>query len=1114
MKDTISIIIATIIGTFFVVIFPLYSLADRQDNMAYNIVLTATTNFVDKVRTNGFIDEQSYTDYMNAIASTGNIYNVSIEAYRSILVPEERDSDGNVKTYGEQKILYNTQDIFDVWEDKQTNKISANETNIKDGVYLLKKNDEIYVKVYNTNKTIASILRDSFSESSNSKIVNISYGGAINNVNWELYNKIQASQDIVPEVILTVPVNKKGETNIQKESVITESSFVDELNCDDVDIDSELAELCEKVEERQYVYQYDLSDSNNTEITILAELRNFDKIDTGNVYTPIKDLVWSSDIANHIISNYIKLNGMYANIALNFISVEDYYQLEIKLTNVHMSVLDYIAADATVTVLPGLGEDKNGIASLAAETVAIELFDENSGNHTTILGPYNWKKLVKTNNLAESRMVDNTAYVNDSWVDNYIKATEDQEICFIISFPRLGTTNQEAIKEKIEKAIKNSDTLKNVNNLTVESWTDEELYMGEYRVDILSQYAERVLVKFAHTGTSNNNYFQLEEGWAQKEIERELLNDIYIEEEGTIIDNNPHSDTVLLALAGAKSNGYKVLEDDKKPFPPSLVAEGVSNTVDDVTWYRSDVTISLAPSTADKGGSGVWRNVLQIQNALTLYDSLYDVTTYPVSWNGTRTVRGYAEDYVGNESDKVALEVKIDKNAPTSPTIAVNVSGYYYGSTGWYLAYDTAIAPSITIKISNGSDTTSGFWKTTYEIEGPVQNEGVNYNSFNPTSVTLTEPGEYKIIARTYDKAGNYSESTRELKFDKSNPKPATLEIIEGGLGNEGWYITKPKVKITVDTGSAASGYSYGYLYVNGVGEKFTTFVKEKDLADGQYTLYATTYTQAGKSSTSETRSIKVDTTPPALVTSVAGQKRYLDYTEYGSGFKARRWQLETSSGISSGTSSDVTLPSDGKYELTIALEDKAGNIGTTVIDKLPPMPATLLVNGQSYEEGKWYNQNVALSYTGGSDNSGEVMVTLSRNEITSNTSGTKVTITTKDSNGNSVLEEKTIKLDKTAPTGTNMKFNDIYTMDWYTHVYSGQVKMEFIAGSDNLSGFDRCTYELVKSDGTHVISGSISNAGGSITKTITEKGTMTATIRTYDIAGNVEEVSRTFVVN
>ena len=113
MKDNISIIFAAIIGTFLIVLLPLYSILDRQDSMSYNVVLTETTNFVDNIRNNGFIDSQSYYDYISALASTGNTYKVTLESYRKTLI-RETDELGNIipNSYVEEIELYNTQDIF------------------------------------------------------------------------------------------------------------------------------------------------------------------------------------------------------------------------------------------------------------------------------------------------------------------------------------------------------------------------------------------------------------------------------------------------------------------------------------------------------------------------------------------------------------------------------------------------------------------------------------------------------------------------------------------------------------------------------------------------------------------------------------------------------------------------------------------------------------------------------------------------------------------------------------------------------------------------------------------------------------------------------------------
>ncbi len=72
MQDNISIIITMIIFVTLVVIFPLYNLFERQDDMSYTLALKATTSFVDEIRNNGYIDQNGYNKYISELGNTGN----------------------------------------------------------------------------------------------------------------------------------------------------------------------------------------------------------------------------------------------------------------------------------------------------------------------------------------------------------------------------------------------------------------------------------------------------------------------------------------------------------------------------------------------------------------------------------------------------------------------------------------------------------------------------------------------------------------------------------------------------------------------------------------------------------------------------------------------------------------------------------------------------------------------------------------------------------------------------------------------------------------------------------------------------------------------------------
>ena len=59
-------------------IFPLMTMSDRTDDVSQLAVETATTEFVDKVRSTGKITQDNYSDFVQTIGSTGNTYNVEM----------------------------------------------------------------------------------------------------------------------------------------------------------------------------------------------------------------------------------------------------------------------------------------------------------------------------------------------------------------------------------------------------------------------------------------------------------------------------------------------------------------------------------------------------------------------------------------------------------------------------------------------------------------------------------------------------------------------------------------------------------------------------------------------------------------------------------------------------------------------------------------------------------------------------------------------------------------------------------------------------------------------------------------------------------------------------
>lgn len=178
MQDNLSIIITMIIFVTLAVIFPLYNLFERQDDMSYTLALKATTSFVDEVRNDGYIDLNSYNNFMAQLGNTGNSYDVDIEAHRKTLIADEN----NPGQYLEQYKIDYTDDILKV--------INTGTPNIagqllKDNAYLLNQDDQIYVKLKNINTTMAGAIFNAIIPTSKKERIVVNYGGVVKNSSWD-----------------------------------------------------------------------------------------------------------------------------------------------------------------------------------------------------------------------------------------------------------------------------------------------------------------------------------------------------------------------------------------------------------------------------------------------------------------------------------------------------------------------------------------------------------------------------------------------------------------------------------------------------------------------------------------------------------------------------------------------------------------------------------------------------------------------------------------------------------------------------------------------------------------------------------------------------------------
>lgn len=153
MSDTLITVIAIALAAILMFIFPLMTMSDRTDDVAQLTVETATTDFVDTIRTTGKITPDSYSTFMQNITSTGNTYDVEIEVQVLDENPGKKTTQTNRTTIGEN-VYYSiyTSQILDI----------VDPDNGTPRTYGLKEGDFVSVKVRNTNQTMSQQLKNFF----------------------------------------------------------------------------------------------------------------------------------------------------------------------------------------------------------------------------------------------------------------------------------------------------------------------------------------------------------------------------------------------------------------------------------------------------------------------------------------------------------------------------------------------------------------------------------------------------------------------------------------------------------------------------------------------------------------------------------------------------------------------------------------------------------------------------------------------------------------------------------------------------------------------------------------------------------------------------------------
>ena len=149
MSDTLITVIAIALAAVLMFVFPLMTMSDRTDDVSQLAVETATTDFVDEVRTTGKITPDKYSKFIENIGSTGNTYNVEMQV-------QVLDENPGKKTTQSQKDKIGENVYYSVYTSQLEDILNSNKN------YNLKEGDLFSVNVKNTNQTLAQQLKNFF----------------------------------------------------------------------------------------------------------------------------------------------------------------------------------------------------------------------------------------------------------------------------------------------------------------------------------------------------------------------------------------------------------------------------------------------------------------------------------------------------------------------------------------------------------------------------------------------------------------------------------------------------------------------------------------------------------------------------------------------------------------------------------------------------------------------------------------------------------------------------------------------------------------------------------------------------------------------------------------
>ncbi len=418
------------------------------------------------------------------------------------------------------------------------------------------------------------------------------------------------------------------------------------------------------------------------------------------------------------------------------------------------------------------------------------------------------------------------------------------------------------------------------------------------------------------------------------------------------------------------------------------------------------------------------------------------------------------------------------------PTMSFNIDGTT-GSNGWYTS-DVAVTMT-------PSDVGSGVKEYKW-----CQGTGCTPTTLETasTAITITDVASTQVCTIVYDNVGNVSDKicSSTLKIDKTKPEINGIADINVNVG----------ATVNLDAGVTCSDATSGVDTCTHSPETVDTS------KTGVTNVVYTAKDNAGNVKT-VTRKVTVSSGAPIVTFKLHyGYENAINsngwarndfvvdievYDQSGHGIKEFKVCTATTdtcnptngSVVTNTTATRLISTESSNNRICVQATDNYNQTSEVIcsdaykLDKTAPTAGTATITG-TLGTNSWYKSNVTLAAVNGTDTlSGHGSTTISATSITSNTSGTNVTVTTTDKAGNSSTRTYTIKVDKTVPTVSVAK-----TVSSNKNVFTATV-----TPSTTISGYSYQWY-----NGTTPITGATG-----ISYTTAEAGTYKVTVTTG--AGN-----------